>query len=122
MDRIWLSTPGGTVLMHTLPLGEYIERQWTDGLLTRVNEDGSLYEGDPFDVTDVGGAEAATEEAGGSEVAEPVRPSQNAPKADWVAYATALGVADEETAKGMTKADLIEAATPPEMKPADPGE
>ena len=45
MDRIWLCTPGGVVLLTTLLLGEYIDRQWRDGALTRVNEDGTTYVG-----------------------------------------------------------------------------
>jgi hypothetical protein len=120
VDRVWLATPGGTVLMHTLPLGEYIERQWTDGVLTRVNEDGSAYVGDPFDVSG-DGAEVESTATGETGNGEPVRPAQAAPKAEWVAYVVALGVTDEETAKGMTKADLVTAATPPEMT-ADQGE
>lgn len=46
----------------------------------------------------------------------PEAPARSAVKADWVAYAVALG-ADPAEAEGMTKADLIEAYAEPDPEP-----
>ena len=51
---------------------------------------------------------AAESPAEPPEDAAPGRPAQNAPKAAWVAYAAAYGMAEDE-AGGMSKADLIAA-------------
>ena len=127
MDRIWLRTPGGVVLVMTLPLGEYIDRQWRDGALTRVNEDGTAIDGDPYILTDPPEVEKADSAASNDEVAGgaedegpagPARPPQNAPKAAWVTYAVQIGVADTEAEAGdRSKAELIRATTPPELEP-----
>lgn len=129
MDRIWLRTPGGVALVMTLPLGEYIDRQWRDGSLTRVNEDGTAFDGDPYILTDpppgpakADGAASNAVVASGAEDDEgpagPPRPAQNAPKAAWVTYAVQLGAASTEAeAKDRSKAELIRATTPPELEP-----
>ena len=129
MDRIWLRTPGGVVLVMTLPLGEYIDRQWRDGALTRVNEDGTTYVGDPYTIlpdpapgpATADSAASNDEVAGGAEdegPAGPARPPQNAPKAAWVTYAVQIGVcATEAEAGDRSKAELIRATTPPELEP-----
>ncbi|MEV5710170.1 hypothetical protein [Actinoallomurus sp. NPDC052274] len=134
MDRIWLRTPGDTVLLHTLPLSEFIERQWRDGTLVRVNEDGSAFEGDQYALLSGDGVGEAVTAAPGGEDPDgdqggapdrgegdpdgPVRPSPNAAKPEWVAFAVGLGVcASEEEANAMTKADLIAKTTPPELDP-----
>lgn len=153
MDVFLSASGGGHVIGMTFPLHPVIERQWRDGILTRVNEDGSPYDGDEHAIVSGGGDTAnswtfylddmdkatAKLEAGKvivpppaaaqiaaavavPEVVEPVRPVGNAPKAAWVAFAVALGVAPEAEAKAMTKSDLVAACTPPEMLPADPGE
>lgn len=131
---LWLKAPNGHVIGFSLPLHPTIDRQLRDGLLARVDEDGSPWQDPsqsaPYELSgtlDGGGGEvgAGTPDSGGDSNAEggavpaeePVRPAQNAPKADWVAYAVALGLMDEATAKGMTKTDLVTATTPPEMTP-----
>jgi hypothetical protein len=120
---VFLSAPGdGHVIGMTLPLHPVIERQWRDGTLTRVNEDGSPFgEGDEHAVLSDGDpADNPVDPA--APVAEPVRPAANAPKKDWAEFAVALGVCGDGEAKAMTKADLVKACTPPEMQPAEPGE
>lgn len=125
-DRIWLRTPSGVELMYTLPLDEYIDRQWRDGTLTRINEDGSAYLDDPFTALSAAGEPtAASGEPAAEEIpetspaedtpAEPVRPAPNAPKGEWVAFAEALGL----DPAGKTKAQLVELTTPPEMQPPE---
>jgi hypothetical protein len=109
---IHFRTPGGHVISMTLPLHSTIEQQWEHGDLHRVNEDGSPW-GEPL----AEDAAQATEEG----VAEtPARPKPAAKVADWQEYAVALGVTSPEDAAGMTKAQLVELTTPPEMLPADP--
>lgn len=120
---LWLKAPNGHTIGFTLPLHPTIERQWRDGVLQRVHEDGTPYE-DPFDgLLAAGGVTVAS---GGSEPSGqpgtepdsdgPVAPLHAAPKADWLAYAQALGLhPDPKT----TKADLIALTTPPELVPGD---
>lgn len=124
MGTVHLRGPGGVALAYDLPLHETIERQWTDGTLQRVEEDGSPFRGDDqYNVLSGGGGEeAVTAEPGDDGLDGPVRPAQNAPKKDWVAYAVALGLLDEAAANAKTKAELVEDTTPPELTPPDPGE
>lgn len=124
MGTVHLRGPGGVALAYDLPLHETIERQWTDGTLQRVEEDGSPFRGDDqYNVLFAGGGEeAVTGETGADEPVEPVRPAQNAAKKDWVAYAVSLGLFDEAAANDKTKAELVEATTPPELTPSNPGE
>lgn len=107
-DWIHFKAPGGHVIAMTLPLHSTIEQQWEHGDLQRVNADGSPW-GDPV-------AEVALSSA----VEAPPRPKPTAKVADWQEYAVAIGAASPEAAAGMTKAQLVELTTPPEMRPADP--
>lgn len=111
-DLIHFKAPSGHVIAMTLPLHSTIEQQWEHGDLQRVNEDGSPW-GEP-------GAEVALQAPEGSGVETPTRPKPAAKVADWQEYAVALGAAGPEDAAGMTKAQLVELTTPPEMLPADP--
>lgn len=76
-----------------LPLPEVMADKVTRGLLVRINDDGSLYDGDA-----AGAAE-------GAPVTE--RPAQSAPKGAWVGWAVAQGAAVDD-AEAMTKADLVD--------------
>lgn len=130
----------------SLPLHPDIEARWRNGQLTRVHADGSAWQdsdGDPFAVLS-GEAEpdndsepTTTEPADGDEPLEgqtpgaepptgqedqPPRPRGNAPRKAWAEYAVTLGVTTAEQADLMTRDELRKACTPPEMKPADPGD
>lgn len=105
---LWLLAPNGHVIGFTLPLHPTIDRQWREGHLTRVNEDGTPYDGG------VPGEGAATAPGGDTTGGEPVRPAANAPKGQWAAYAEALGLDVDPKA---TKADLVDMTTPPETDP-----
>lgn len=112
MDEwIHFLAPSGAVIGMTLPLHSTIEQQWEHGDLQRVNEDGSPWaetvdEAEPED-------DAAASEA-------PARPRPAAKVADWQAYAAAIGACSEDEAAGMTKQQLVELTTPPEMVPPVP--
>jgi hypothetical protein len=110
-----LQAPTGVVIDYTLPLHETIDQQWRKGELSRVDEDGILWEGDQYDVSGVR-SEPATAGADG----EPVRPADGAPKKAWQDYAVATRACSAEEAAGMTRADLIAKCTPPEMDPLAP--
>lgn len=86
-ETIFLRGEGGGVHELDLPLPEGIAERYSKGLLTRVNADGSPYEGDTK--------------------AEVERPAKSGSRADWVRWAVSQG-ADAEEADGMTKADLVE--------------
>lgn len=109
---IYFKAPGGHVIAMTLPLHSTIEHQWEHGDLQRVNEDGSPW-GEPA-------VEVAPQPPEGGGVEAPARPKPAAKVADWQEYAVAIGAASAQDAAGMTKAQLVELTTPPEMLPADP--
>src|SRR5215469_10935928 len=107
-DLVYLR--GGHVTSHSVPLSEHIMDQWKRGQLQRVTEDGQTWPGDPFDLSsgepEAGDADGGDGGAGGTD-GPPGRPKKNASQADWAAYAVALGAADEATAKGLTRDQLI---------------
>lgn len=112
---VWLKAPNGHVIGFTLPLHPTIERQWRDGILSRVNEDGSLY-GDPSEgLSDAGEPTEGSVAEQSGEPAWPVRPALNAPKSEWAAHAEALGL----DPAGKTKAQIVEMVTPPEETPPE---
>jgi hypothetical protein len=113
-DWIHFMTPAGHVIGMTLPLHESIEQQWQNGDLQQVSEDGSSW-GEP----DVEGA-AQQSHAEGDMPEAPARPKAAANKTEWQDYAVALGACTAEDAAGMTKAQLVELATPRELLPPDP--
>jgi hypothetical protein len=59
----------------------------------------------------------ATGQAGDGGAQHPERPADNAPKRDWQEYAVKIGAVTEDEAGGLTKAQLVEKSTPPEMRP-----
>ena len=86
-DRIRLRAASGIVIDFTLPLHESITHQWRNGELQRDEDD------------------------------DPVRPADSAPKKAWQDYAVAVGALSGEEAAGMTRQQLIDASTPPELRP-----
>jgi len=48
---------------------------------------------------------------------EPQRPADNAPKKAWQDYAVAIGAVGADDAAGMTRQQLADRSTPPELKP-----
>ena len=123
-DLVHLVADGGVPIGFTLPLGEYVRKQWEAGELVRVHEDGSEYAeaGDDPDVLAGSDGPASAEPAvtGGDEPpGVPVRPRDSAHRRHWVEYAVALGCPEEEAA-AMTKAEAVAWVTPPEERPPDP--
>ena len=90
-ETIHVRGAGGSIFALDLPLHEAIEDQLIKGSLTRVNADGSPYQGDTDDV--------------GSTPTEV--PSTTAAKKVWVGWAVAQGCLPDD-AEAMTKTDLIE--------------
>lgn len=109
---IHFKTPSGHVIAMTRPLHSTIEQQWEHGDLQRVNEDGSPW-GAPTIETEPAVAEGGFVEA-------PSRPKATAKVAEWQEYAVAIGACSADDAASLTKAQLVELTTPPEMLPADP--
>jgi hypothetical protein len=110
----------GHVIGFTLPLHPTVEERWRAGHLQRVRADGSAWEGDPFVLPGEppAAADAEADVPGDGGVA---RPKGNASRADWAAYAVALGACTEEQAAQLTRDELAALTTPPEDKPATPG-
>ncbi|TDD25050.1 hypothetical protein E1287_37600 [Actinomadura sp. KC06] len=88
---------GGSVFAMDLPLPEVMAEKLVKGYLRRVNEDGTPY-AEPVE--------------NGGEDGEVTRPTQSAPKAEWVGYA--VRHPDEsrrmspDDAEALTKQDLID--------------
>jgi hypothetical protein len=112
---IWLQA--GHVIAFTLPLHETVDQQWRNGELQRVNEDGSPFEGDQYDLAGMYDLPPEDPPAGPPDRA-PARPADNAPLKAWQEYAVAVGACTAEEAVAMTRPDLISKCTPPEMKSA----
>ena len=128
----------GHVIGMMLPLHPDIEARWRAGFLTRVTAEGEPWQGDQYDVLPeppVSDNAADTTTPTTSEPAtapdtttsnpadpQPPRPRGNASRADWAAYAVQLGAATEAEAATLTRDELAELTTPPEMKPTVPGE
>jgi hypothetical protein len=108
---IWLRE--GHVCGFTLPLPVNVHERWKAGQLTRVNEDGSDFQGAHYVLP--GDAEPTSD--GGGEGGGPDRPKKNASRIEWAAYAVALGAATAEDADSLTRDELIELTTAPEDKP-----
>jgi hypothetical protein len=94
-DTGFFHCEGGTVIEMDLPLPEVQADKVTKGLIRRVNEDGTPYEGDAVDPSDGAGVTS--------------KPAVAAPKAEWIGWALHC---DEDLsaddAEAMTKQDLIE--------------
>lgn len=133
VPRIALRAPSGVIIDHTLPLHESIADQWRKGELQRVDGDGNPWsDGDEYDLSGAYGSReavpAADEEAGfvprdegeaglGEGTGEPVRPDGNAPKRAWQDYAVAVGAVPEDEAPRLSRQQLIDRSTPPELRP-----
>lgn len=91
-ESVHILGEGGTVFELALPLHESIAERMAKGLIRRVNPDGSPHGGE-------------------SEQGTPGPPTQApkpaASKADWVAWAIASGMSEDEAAVA-TKQDLID--------------
>ncbi len=124
---------GHTVGMM-LPLHPDVEARWRAGHLDRVHPDGSPWQdsdGDPFAVLSGEPAPAAAstidhkpttiiEPSAAKPADERGRPRGNASRADWAKFAVSLGMASEAEAALMTRDELRELTTPPELRPPDP--
>lgn len=82
MGTVKLQGEGGVVFEYDLPLDAYTEAKVKAGRMRQVGDTAPVVE-------------------------EAHKPSQSAPKADWVAWAVHEGTEPDE-AEAMTKADLIE--------------
>lgn len=137
-DVIWLK--GGHVVRLTLPLHPDIEARWRKGGLVRVTEDGEPWQGYEFalpgaepevpsppppgsgggdghehDGDGQGSGDGGQQQGGDLNI--PGRPRGNASRVAWAAYAVELGAATEDEAATLTRDELIELTTPPEMRP-----
>ena len=123
-DLVHLAADGGVPIGFTLPLGEYVRKQWEAGELVRVNGDGTPWDEAGDDPDTLAAAQQASEEPaepGGDEPpGVPVRPRDSAHRRHWQAYAVDLGACTKDEADGMTRAQLVELVTPPEELPPDP--
>lgn len=130
---VYLSEQAGHVIGMTLPLHPDIDKRWRGGELVRVNADGSAWQGDDEFSLPAGPSGPANSDSdhtppagstsgSGSDPDVPGRPKRNAPRREWAAYATRIGALTEEDAELLSRDELIEATTPPEMKPPPPGE
>lgn len=120
---VHLRAPSGHVIRFTLPMHEAISTQWRNGELQRVNEDGSSFEGDQYDLTGIydgapDEAPAPVSAAAAATPAGPTRPADSAPLKAWQDYAVAIKACTPTEAAALTRPDLVAKCTPPEMKPA----
>ena len=123
-DLVHLVADGGVPIGFTLPISEYVRKQWEAGELVRVNGDGTPYAeagDDPDALAGPDGPASDETGPGGDEPpGVPVRPRDSAHRRHWQAYAVDLGACTKDEADGMTKAALVELVTPPEEQPPDP--
>lgn len=105
------------VVKMSLPLHETIRKAWVAGKLSRVEEDGTPFRGDPWQLPD--GGRAAPPEPDGEDDGEdvPERPRPSASRSAWAAYAVAIGAAAEDHAATLTRDQLIALCTAPEEQP-----
>ncbi|WP_046507100.1 hypothetical protein [Streptomyces odonnellii] len=106
-ETIYVRGEGGMVFAMDLPLPESIAERLERGQLVRVNADGSPYYGAPAP-------------AQGSALTEGIvpRPGARAGKDDWVLWAMAVHALPEDTAQGLTKAQLQELPEQPGQSPS----
>jgi hypothetical protein len=117
-QAVHLRAASGHVIRFTLPLHEAIGQQWRNGELQRVQEDGSEWEGDQYDLDgayDV--AEAAAPAAAEPLPGGPARPADSAPLKAWQDYAVAIKACTQAEAAAANRSVLIAKCTPPEMRP-----
>lgn len=109
MPEVWLiRCEGGSIEPMELPLGEGMASRLASGALVRVNEDGSLWSGDPAPTVDTVAAQNAAKELAAAAKLTPLeRPVDSAKKPLWVAYAASTGAITEGAAQDLTKDELI---------------
>ncbi|WP_042400190.1 hypothetical protein [Streptacidiphilus carbonis] len=115
-ELIHFKAPSGHVIAMTLPLHSTIEQQWEHGDLQRVAEDGSPW----VEAVEVAEVVEGPSGAPAGDVEAPVRPKAAAKIAEWQEFAVAIGACTADEAAGLTKAQLVELTTPPEMQPPVP--
>lgn len=110
-ETVLMRGEGGSVIAMDLPLPHEIQERVNAGLIVRVNKDGSLWSDKPAKPPHV----ETDEEAKAREDAEdlerpigPVKPAQNASKAQWQDYAKLSSDVDHDEIESMTKAQLVE--------------
>lgn len=114
----WLKGGGGLVWGHQLPLSEPIADQLARGMVQRVmpppdRRPWTAERQAELDAELAGDAgrsdldQPAEGDGEGDAAAGPRRPAQSDPKADWVWFAVASGMAEAD-AEGMTKQQLID--------------
>jgi hypothetical protein len=137
VPRIRLRAPSGVVIDYTLPLHEAIHHQWRNGEMQRVDDDEMPWEGDEYDLDSAYGRRPEgrvpgpdAEDSDGPEVtypdgsetgnagtSQPQRPADDAPKKAWQDFAVAVGAVDASEAPRLTRQQLIDRSTPPELQP-----
>lgn len=113
-ETIYVRGEGGAILAMDLPLPEGIEQRVEQGLIRRVNADGS-----PYASTD------RAPGASGSALTQGVspRPAKAAPKSEWVTWACAVHGYSPQEADALSKAalqDLPDLPDLPEQQPQQP--
>lgn len=108
---------GTHVVKMTLPLHPTIQKAWVAGKLTRVNEDGTPYQGDHYELPGKAGRAAPPPPGDGDDDALE-RPRPNASRATWAHYAVAIGACTEDEASQLPRDQLIILATAPEDQAA----
>lgn len=103
-ERMWIRGENGALHQFDLPLPLGIESRLDRGDLVRVNEDGTPWH-EP-------GEEVVEPPFGDLPPDAPPLPKKTDNRAVWTEFAIAQGM-DRTQAAGMTKAELIEAHTPP---------
>ncbi|MDX3235657.1 hypothetical protein PV392_08150 [Streptomyces sp. ME03-5709C] len=108
-ETIHVRGEGGAIFAMDLPLSEGIQQRLEQGLIQRVNPDGSPFQAIPSAPADER-EEGDGEDKGGSDLTagRSPRPGVNAPKAEWIAYVVSQGLLSADDAANYTKADLIE--------------
>lgn len=108
MAALYLMGEGGAVFSYDDPPPENIYKQWAKGDLVRVDADGSPAD-EPYPPEDDEDEAPDSPEMDEDRAAtsSPRRPNTASSKADWVAYAVAQGM-DEDDANEMTRTALIE--------------
>lgn len=110
-ETIYVRGEGGAILAMDLPLPEGIEQRVEQGLIRRVNADGSPHAG-----TDrVPGASGSALTQGVSP-----RPAKAAPKSEWVTWACAVHGYSPQEADALSKAALQDLPDLPEQQPQQP--
>ncbi|MEV6450922.1 hypothetical protein AB0M75_06405 [Streptomyces anulatus] len=119
---IYVRGEGGQVIGMDLPLPEAIADRLATGTLRRVNKDGSPY-GGTFPVSYDGApytGDVDPDRGSALTAGRTPRPSDRAPKAEWVAWAVGAHGYTVEEAEELTKAALQD--LPEEPEAARPGE